>query len=107
MDGVLASGRRDLSLNELADMVIGKPAIGHGEIELLIDALEAEGIEVGEQPAVDPQDVLGAVLTAARTLRDKLGRAPTAEEIGALAGVDALDVKRALEYGRTLAKPRD
>lgn len=99
---IVGLGRRSLSLNELADLVIDKRSIGYAEIELIIDAVEAQGIEVAP-PAAEPSETLAAVLAAARTLRAELGRAPTAEEIAKRTGLDATDVHAALTYARTLS----
>lgn len=105
VEGVLASGRRELSLDELADLVFHERSVGYGEIERLIDAFEERGVSVGASPPRDDaaSELLAPVLSSARALQGELGRAPTAEEIAARAGLDAGEVKRALAFARTLA----
>lgn len=105
VQGVIASGRRELSLDELADLVFHERGVGYGEIELLIDAFEERGVAVGApSPDADAAgDLLAPVLATARALQAELGRAPTAEEVAARAGLQPADVKRALTFARTLS----
>jgi hypothetical protein len=105
VEGVLASGRRELSLDELADLVFHERSVGYGEIERLIDAFEARGVAVGGPPPDDDQagELLAPVLASARALQAELGRAPTPEEIATRAGIDLGAVKRALAFARTLS----
>jgi hypothetical protein len=98
-----AGGR--VHLNDMAE-VIGGRAVTPEEIEAIIDALEAEGLKVGE--ALDGQDVhqMHVVLGSARRLRERLGRRPTVGEIAADAGCPEHVVRRALEHGASAAVTR-
>jgi hypothetical protein len=107
LDALLArhrgSGR--VHLNDIAEVIAGR-AVTYEEIESLVDALEAEGLTVGEP--LDEQDlsVMRAVIAIARRLREELGRPPRVDEIAIASGQPAHAVRRALEGGVSAGLPR-
>lgn len=88
-----------MHLNDLAE-VIGTRAVTYDEVELLITRLEEEGLRVGEPLDSQDIDVMQAVLTAARRLRDTLCRPPTVDEVAEASGYAPHQVRRALEHGK-------
>lgn len=89
-----------MHLNDLAE-VIGTRAVTYDEVELLITRLEEEGLRVGELLDTQDIDVMQAVLTVARRLRDTLCRPPTVDEVAAASGYAPHQVRRALEHGKS------
>jgi hypothetical protein len=91
-----------LNLNQLSDELINRP-VSYPEIELLIAALEEAGVDLeGPEPPVRPEELVSA-LAAARALTAETGKRPTVEEIAARAGLTAAVVRRALQFGRSVA----
>lgn len=108
VDGVVASGRTRISLNELSDLVVEDPSIGNAEIEVLIHAFESRGIEVGDSLDISPaQQVLVSVLQTAHAIRKREGRAPSVDEIAHEAGLEAALVRRSLSAVRRMSDASD
>lgn len=99
---VRATGAGSLSLDELAAR-LESARIDSSEIAWLIESLEAAGVEV-ESPPSEARANLRAVLPAARTLRDRLGRSPTAEELSAETSLPVDAVRGALFLGQVLGR---
>jgi hypothetical protein len=95
--------RGSVSLDEVADAMDVVRASA-ADVEALLDALEAGGVEVRSPEPVDLPAELAKVLGAARALGAELGRRATIDEIGARAGLDATAVRRALLYARVLSR---
>jgi hypothetical protein len=104
LDGVVAhfSGRAALSLDELAES-LEDPRVGYADIEAVIDALEAAGVDVGAAADADLAGELARVMQAAHVLDRELGRRPTIDEIASRAALGRGVVHRALLYGRTIS----
>lgn len=104
LDAVVARfrGRAELSLDELAE-ALEHPGVTYADIEVVIDALEGAGVDVGPTDGGDVARELADVLVAARALDRELGRRPTVDEIAVRASLDRGVVRRALLYARTLA----
>ncbi len=102
---IVSSGRIDISLDELAELVVGDAAIGQSELQLLIDHLEEQGIKVVDASETSPaQKVLASVFTAAHALRDSLGRAPSIDEIAAATGLERSLVHGAISHARRVSE---
>lgn len=102
---IVGSGRNDISLDELAEMVVGDAAIGQGELQRLIDHLEQRGVSVVDASDTSPaQKVLASVFTAAHALRDDLGRAPSIDEIAAATGLERSLVHGAISHARRVSE---
>lgn len=107
IDDLVDSGRTEVSLDELAELVIGDPAIGQGELEVLIDALEHRGIEVVSTEVTPAQKVMATVFTAAHALRESLGRAPSIDEIASHTGLQREAVQGAITHARRISRVQD
>lgn len=90
-----ASGVVDL--NDIAE-VIGARAASYEDVEALIDALEAAGLQVAEEARAPQIALAKQVLALALQLKGRLGRRPTVEELAAETGRPAHEVRRALEW---------
>ena len=102
-DALTASHPDGLSLDELGEELLHKP-VTFADIEELIGALEAAGIDLeGAGPPARPEE-LKAVLTAARALAAETGKRPSPAEISLRAGLSPIAVRRALRLGRSAAK---
>jgi hypothetical protein len=102
---IAGSGRSEISLDELAEMVVGDAAIGQAELQLLIEHLELQGINVVDAAETSPaQKVLAIVFTAAHSLREKLGRAPSIDEIAAATALDRAVVQGAVAHARKVSQ---
>lgn len=90
-----------LTLDELSEELVNKP-VTYGDIDELIGALEAAGVDLeGPEPPARA-DELARVLEAARALTTETGQRPSAEEIGRRAGLTPAAVRRALQLGRSV-----
>ena len=92
-----------ISLDAFGD-AIGTVAVTPDEIGEMMDALERAG-----RPVEAPQGGRGvghlrAVLESARLLRGELGRAPTAAQIAAHAGIPLEAVRHALGLARVMQR---
>ena len=102
---IVDSGRDEISLDELAEMVIGDANIGQGELEVLIEHLEQRGIDVADSVAAAPaQKILATVFTSAHALREQLGRAPAIDEIATATGLPRVAVEAALAHARRVSE---
>src|SRR4051812_5873547 len=92
-----------LSLDELGEELLHKP-VTFADIEELIGALEAAGLNLeGPGPAARPEELM-AVLTAARALTTETGQRPSTAAIAERAGLSPIIVRRALRLGRSAAE---
>lgn len=91
-----------LNLNQLSDELIHRP-VSYPEIELLIAALEEAGVNLEAPDTLARPEELVSALTAARALTAETGKRPTVEEIAARAGLTPAVVRRALQFGRSVA----
>jgi hypothetical protein len=104
-DALMAAHPDGLSLDELGEELIRKP-VTFADIEELIGALEAAGVDLeGPGPPASADD-LKAVLGAARALTVETGKRPSTAEISQRAGLSPITVRRALRLGRSAADPR-
>lgn len=90
-----------ITLDAIAGAV-GTARVAYEAVEAIIEALEAEGREVGEPPADLAAD-LRRVLETARSLHGKLGRTPRIGEIAAESGLSSAAVATALRFSQILA----
>ena len=101
-DALMAAHPDGLSLDELGEELIRKP-VTFADIEELIGALEAAGVDLeGPGPPASADD-LKAVLGAARALTVETGKRPSTGEISQRAGLSPITVRRALRLGRSAA----
>jgi AraC-like DNA-binding protein len=100
-DTIMAAHPDGLTLDDLSDELVNKP-VSYAEVEELIDAFEAAGIDLTGPDVPARPDELMRVLTAARTLTDASGKRPSMAEIAAHAGLSPAAVHRALRLGRSL-----
>ncbi|MEM9693194.1 MAG: sigma-70 domain-containing protein [Myxococcota bacterium] len=97
------SGRVDL--NDIAE-VIGDRAASYEEVESIIAVLEGAGLQVGGAPSPRELQLMREVLGGAHKLRRELKRNPTVDEIAAETGRPVFIVRRALENGQFMDRPR-
>jgi len=103
VDAIKAAHPDGLSLDELGEELLHKP-VSFADIELIITALEDDGVDLeSAAPAGRPEE-LARVLTAARALAAETGRRPTPQEIAERSGLTPIAVRRALRLGRSAAK---
>lgn len=102
VDQLLSRPTLALGLDEIAE-AIGATEISSAEIEAIFVELEAAERRVLEAP-VSAKESLSRVLSAARALRERLGRSPSSSEIAAHAGLSADSVRLALLFARTLQR---
>jgi len=101
-DAVMAAYPDGLTLNMLSDELVGRP-VDYGDIEELIGALEAAGVDLeGPEPPPRPEE-LRQVLAAARALSSETGKRPTADDIASRTGMTAVVVRRVLRFGKSAA----
>jgi hypothetical protein len=104
-DALKAAHPKGLTLDELAEEVLRKP-LGYAEIEELIAALEAAGIDLeGPGTPARPEE-LQRVLDSARAFAAEHGRRPTVAELADRAGLSPIVVRRALHLGKSAAGGR-
>jgi hypothetical protein len=101
-DALTASHPDGLSLDELGEELIHKP-VTFADIEELIGALEAAGVDLEGPGPPARADELKAVLGAARALTAETGKRPSTAEISQRAGLSPITVRRALRLGRSAA----
>ena len=91
-----------LTLDELSEELIRKP-VSFADVEELIGALEAEGIDLeGPGTAARPEDLV-TVLGAVRAFTAEQGRRPTIVEIAERVALSPIIVRRALLLVRSAA----
>ena len=105
-DAIKAAHPDGLTLDELGEELIRKP-VTFADIEELIGALEAAGVDLeGPGTPARPEE-LSRVLASARAFSAEHGRRPTVAELAERAGLSAIVVRRALRFGMSAApKPR-
>jgi hypothetical protein len=91
------------SLDHVAE-AIGTLRVTPDEIDALFAWLEAQGRSIGDPVGRGAAELLGEVLTAARSLRAELGRAPQPREIAERASLSIDAVQRALWFARILQR---
>ncbi|HET6283334.1 MAG TPA: sigma-70 domain-containing protein [Polyangia bacterium] len=103
-DDIMKAHPDGLTLNELSEELLMKK-LTYTDIEEIIGALEDAGVdlEAAESPA-HPAD-LARVLAAARALTEETGRRPSPSEIAERVGLTPAVVRRALQLGRSIARP--
>jgi hypothetical protein len=100
-DALTAAHPDGLSLDDLGEELLHKP-VTFADIEELIAALEAAGLDLeGPGPPAHP-DELAAVLVAARALATEGGK-PSIVDIAERTGLSPIAVRRALRLGRGVA----
>jgi hypothetical protein len=102
-DALMASYPDGLSLDELSEELLHKP-VTFADIEELIGALEAEGVDLESPGSIAPPEELKLVLTTARELAQETGKRPSPVEISQRAGLSPIAVRRALRLGRSAGK---
>ncbi|HET9955048.1 MAG TPA: sigma-70 domain-containing protein [Polyangiaceae bacterium] len=100
---LLAEASHVLSLDVIAER-LATLAVDTDEIEQLFDYLEAHGKTVGDPGVGAASETLGAVLTAARSLKRELGRAPNSREIAEHAALPIDAVRRALLFAKIVQR---
>ena len=97
VDALLASSRAsgELTLDAVGD-AIGARAITSEEIDGMFRALEAAGRKIAGPDGGAGEQLLKAVVAAARSLGPALGRKPTVPEIADRAGLSVGEVRHAL-----------
>jgi len=103
VDTLLAAGADGLSLDELAD-ALGTKQASYEEVDAMIEQLETGGVDLRALAADKLHAQLRQVMTSARQLVTDLGRHPSTHEIAERAGLPQAEVRRALVFGRVLAR---
>ena len=103
IDQLLALGREELSLDDVAQ-AIGAAQVSVDEIDLIFRELEGQGLRIVQEAPRAVSAELGLTLKAARSLRSKLGRSPTPDEIAREAGIPLSSVRSALLFARILQR---
>lgn len=99
-DALKAAHPQGLTLDELAEELVRKP-VTYADIEELIVALEAAGVDLeGPGTPARPEE-LSRVLDAARAFAAEHGRRPSVSELAERAGLSPLVVRRALHLGKS------
>lgn len=102
-DALKAAHPKGLTLDELAEELIRKP-VSYPDIEELIGALEADGIDLeGPGTPARPEE-LARVLDSARAFAAEHRRRPTVTELAERAGLSPIVVRRALHLGKSAAQ---
>lgn len=83
---------------------LGARAVTPDEIDAMIAALEARGVEVSVAQGGDGERHLALVVTAIRALRVELGRAPRVDELAVRAGLPEQAVRHALALVRVMQR---
>jgi hypothetical protein len=92
-----------LTLDELSDELSTKP-VTYADIDEIIGALEEAGVDLDRpEPAAGAED-LARVLAAARALAEETGKQPSADDIAQRVGLTPAAVRRALQFGRSIAR---
>ncbi len=104
-DALTAAHPKGLTLDELAEELIRKP-VTYPDIEELIGALEAAGVDL-EGPSTPAQPAeLARVLDSARAFAAEHRRRPTVAELAERAGLSPIVVRRALHLGKSAAQEK-
>ena len=93
-----------VDLNEVA-RVIGLRSVSYEEVERIVDALEAQGLCVGEDLSAVDVETLRRLMDAARGLRQGVGRPPHGAELGAKARVPQAAVGVMVASWRIVSDP--
>ena len=102
-DALQAAHPKGLTLDELAEELLRKP-VSYPDIEELIGALEAVGIDLeGPSTPASPEE-LSQVLSSARAFAAEHGRRPTIAELAVRAGLSPIVVRRSLHLGQSAAQ---
>lgn len=102
-EALKAAHPKGLTLDELAEELIRKP-VTYPDIEELIGALEAAGIDLeGPGTPARPEE-LARVLDSARAFAAEHRRRPTIAELAERAGLSPIAVRRALHLGKSAAQ---
>jgi len=101
-DAIMAAHPNGLTLNLLSEELVDKP-VDYADIEELIGALEAEGVDLDGAEPPPPPEQLFQVLKAARALAAETGKRPTTAELAARTGLTLAVVRRALRLGQSAA----
>jgi hypothetical protein len=99
-DALQAAHPKGLTLDELAEELIRKP-VTFADIEELIGALEAAGIDLEGPGTPASSEDLSRVLDSARAFAAEHGRRPTIAELASRAGLSPIVVRRALHLGKS------
>lgn len=102
-EALLRAPGEELSLDVIAE-ALGTLNVDSEEIDALFGYLEARGRRIGEGSIGKASASLGEVLRAARSLRTKLGRTPSAREIAEQSGVPLEAVRRALLFSQIVQR---
>ena len=101
-DALKAAHPAGLTLDELGEELIRKP-VTFADIEELIGALEAAGVDLeGPGTPARPEELV-RVLEAARAFTGETGRRPNVAELAERAGLSPIVVRRALRLGKSAA----
>lgn len=92
-----------VALDAIGD-ALGVLAVSQDEIDAMLDAIEAAGRRVMGPEGGNGEATLGVVLDVARALRLETGKAPTAPQIAAKAGLPVERVRHALALARVMSK---
>jgi hypothetical protein len=104
-DALRSAHPNGLTLDELAEELLRKP-VSYPDIEELIAALEADGIDLeGPSSPARPEE-LARVLDSARAFAAEHRRRPTVAELAERAGLSPLVVRRALHLGKSAAQEK-
>ena len=104
-DALMKAHPRGPTLDDLSEETWNKP-LTYADIDDLIVALEAAGVDLDRAEPAPPPEELVQVLTAARALGEETGKRPSVEEIASRAGLAPATVLRALRLGRALGAPK-
>ncbi len=102
-EALLRHPEEELSLDLIAE-ALGTLNVDSEEIDALFAFLEERGRRIGEGSIGKASASLAEVLRAARTLRAKLGRTPSAREIAEQSGVPLEAVRRALLFSQIVQR---
>lgn len=102
-DALLRQSEKELSLDVIAE-ALGTLNVDSEEIDSLFAFLEEHGRRIGEGSIGKASASLAEVLRAARALRTKLGRTPSAREISEQSGVPLEAVRRALLFSQIVQR---
>jgi hypothetical protein len=83
---------------------IGAALVSQDEIDAILTAIEAGGRKIASPAGGQGEAKLKRLLEAARALRQELGRAPRADEIGARAGLTPAEVQHVLALARVMQR---
>lgn len=105
-DALEAAHPKGLTLDELAEELLRKP-LTYADIEELISALEAAGLELEGPGTPASMEELARVLDSARAFTAEHRRRPTVAELADRAGLSPIVVRRAVHLGKSAAHERD